>query len=65
MTTLELRGRKPPAYIAVEGPIGVGKTTLTRRLAETFNYETLLEDAEQNPFLERFYRNRKEAALAT
>ncbi|MDP5052946.1 MAG: deoxynucleoside kinase, partial [Congregibacter sp.] len=49
----------------VEGPIGVGKTTLTRRLAETFNYETLLEDAEQNPFLERFYRNRKEAALAT
>jgi deoxyadenosine/deoxycytidine kinase len=65
VTTLELRGRKPPAYIAVEGPIGVGKTTLTRRLAETFNHETLLEDAEQNPFLERFYRNRKEAALAT
>lgn len=60
-----LRGRKPPAYIAVEGPIGVGKTTLTRRLAETFNYETLLEDADENPFLERFYRNRREAALAT
>lgn len=60
-----LRGRKPPAYIAVEGPIGVGKTTLTRRLAETFNYETLLEDAEDNPFLERFYRNRREGALAT
>ncbi|WP_439102735.1 deoxynucleoside kinase [Congregibacter sp.] len=65
MTTPDLRGRKPPAYIAVEGPIGVGKTTLTRRLAETFNHETLLEDAEQNPFLERFYRNRSEAALAT
>ncbi|EAQ97316.1 deoxynucleoside kinase [Congregibacter litoralis] len=65
MTTLDLRGRKPPAYIAVEGPIGVGKTTLTRRLAETFNHEILLEDAEQNPFLERFYRNRSEAALAT
>jgi len=60
-----LRGRSPPAYIAVEGPIGVGKTTLTRRLAETFNYETLLEDAQDNPFLQRFYRNRREAALAT
>lgn len=60
-----LRNRKPPGYIAVEGPIGVGKTTLTRRLAETFNYETLLEDAQDNPFLERFYRNRREAALAT
>jgi deoxyadenosine/deoxycytidine kinase len=60
-----LRGREAPAYIAVEGPIGVGKTTLTRRLAETFNYETVLEDADENPFLERFYRNRREAALAT
>jgi deoxyguanosine kinase len=57
--------REPPGYIAVEGPIGVGKTTLTRRLAETFNYETLLEDAHDNPFLERFYSNRREAALAT
>nr|WP_240725265.1 deoxynucleoside kinase [Haliea sp. SAOS-164] len=51
--------------MAVEGPIGVGKTTLTKRLAATFNYETLLEEAEQNPFLERFYRNREQAALAT
>ncbi|WP_434783512.1 deoxynucleoside kinase [Mangrovimicrobium sediminis] len=49
----------------MEGPIGVGKTTLTKRLAATFNYETLLEEAEQNPFLERFYRNREQAALAT
>ncbi len=57
--------RDPPSFIAVEGPIGVGKTTLTRRLAETFNYEILLEDAQDNPFLERFYSNRREAALAT
>jgi deoxyadenosine/deoxycytidine kinase len=49
----------------VEGPIGVGKTTLTKRLAATFNYQTLLEEAEQNPFLEKFYRNRQQAALAT
>ncbi|MEM9315483.1 MAG: deoxynucleoside kinase [Pseudomonadota bacterium] len=65
MTLVDLAGREAPAYIAVEGPIGVGKTTLTRRLAETFNHEILLEDAHENPFLERFYRNRREAALAT
>ena len=62
---IALKGRKPPAYIAVEGPIGVGKTTLAKRLAATFNYQVVLENAEENPFLERFYRNRKQAALAT
>ena len=62
---LDLRGRSLPGYIAVEGPIGVGKTTLARRLAQTFNYQVLLEDAHENPFLERFYHNRREAALAT
>ena len=65
MSDLDLRGRGVPGYIAVEGPIGVGKTTLARRLAETFNHEILLEDAHENPFLARFYRNRREAALAT
>jgi len=60
-----LRGRTVPGYIAVEGAIGVGKTTLARRLAATFNHEILLEDAHENPFLERFYRNRRETALAT
>lgn len=54
-----------PRFITVEGPIGVGKTTLTKRLAETFNYETLLENSANNPFLERFYQNRKQAALQT
>ena len=43
----------------------MGKTTLARRLAEAFNYQVLLEDAHENPFLDRFYQNRKEAALAT
>ena len=62
---IDLKGRTPPSYIAVEGPIGVGKTTLTKRLATTFNYQTLLEEAEQNPFLDKFYRNRQQAALAT
>ncbi|MCB1675255.1 MAG: deoxynucleoside kinase [Halioglobus sp.] len=49
----------------MEGPIGVGKTTLAKKLAASFNYDTLLEDAEENPFLEKFYRNRRQAALAT
>ncbi len=49
----------------MEGPIGVGKTTLAKKLAASFNYQTLLERAEENPFLERFYQNRRQAALAT
>lgn len=54
-----------PHYIAVEGPIGVGKTTLAKRLAETFNCKTMLEDAHENPFLERFYQNKRANALPT
>lgn len=63
--SLELNGRTPPSFIAIEGPIGVGKTTLANRLAHTFNYEVLLEQADDNPFLERFYQNQQNAALAT
>lgn len=54
-----------PGFIVVEGPIGVGKTSLARRLAETFESELLLEGAGDNPFLERFYRNPKAAAFQT
>ncbi|HET8699062.1 MAG TPA: deoxynucleoside kinase [Gammaproteobacteria bacterium] len=54
-----------PRYIVVEGPIGVGKTSLAKRLAQSFASELVLEQAEENPFLERFYRNRKHAALPT
>ena len=52
-------------YLVVEGPIGVGKTSLARRLAQTFGGEPLLEHAEENPFLERFYRDPRNAALPT
>ena len=52
-------------YIVIEGPIGVGKTSLARRLAESLGSELLLEQAGDNPFLERFYRNPREAALPT
>ena len=52
-------------YIVVEGPIGVGKTSLAKRLARTFGTELLLEDAGSNPFLERFYKNPRQGALPT
>ena len=54
-----------PRYIAVEGPIGVGKTSLAKRLAKSFNYEILLEKSDENPFLERFYHDPRQMALAT
>ncbi len=50
-------------YIAVEGPIGVGKTALARRLAESLSADLILEEVEENPFLERFYRDGRSAAL--
>ncbi len=64
LETLRQRGQLP-RFIAVEGAIGVGKTTLTHKLAETFNYQTLLEQAEENPFLARFYQDPKRFALQT
>ena len=56
---------RPLRYLAVEGPIGVGKTSLARRLAETLQYELVLEQAEDNPFLERFYKDPVANALPT
>jgi len=52
-------------YIVVEGPIGVGKTTLARRLAESFAAELLLEEPQENPFLARYYENPRAHALST
>lgn len=57
--------KRAPEYVVVEGPIGVGKTTLAKRLAETFNIDLMLEMAEENPFLPRFYEDPKSAALPT
>ncbi|MDH3688907.1 MAG: deoxynucleoside kinase [Gammaproteobacteria bacterium] len=54
-----------PGYMAIEGPIGVGKTSLARRLADAFSCELILERPEDNPFLERFYQARKQYALPT
>ena len=58
-------GKILPRFIAVEGPIGVGKTSLTKRLADSFNYDVLLEKSDENPFLERFYHNPTQHALST
>lgn len=50
-------------FIVVEGPIGVGKTSLARLLAGSLSGQAVLEDAAQNPFLERFYRSPRAGAL--
>jgi deoxyadenosine/deoxycytidine kinase len=50
-------------YIAIEGPIGVGKTALAKRLAASLDAELVLEEVDENPFLERFYRDGRSAAL--
>lgn len=52
-------------YIAIEGPIGVGKTSLVQLLGEYFNAHTVLETVEDNPFLGEFYRNRERYAFQT
>jgi len=43
-----------PKFIAVEGPIGVGKTTLAHKIAQSFNYDVFLEKPAENPFLNSF-----------
>ena len=52
-------------YIVVEGPIGVGKTSLAKRLAERLDCALLLERPELNPFLPRFYQDMERFALPT
>ncbi len=56
---------KAPGYIVVEGPIGVGKTSLVIRLAESLGYETLLEAPKANPFLDDFYQSPRALAFHT
>ena len=57
--------KKVPRFIAVEGPIGAGKTTLANLLSDSFGYDTFLEKPSENPFLPDFYINPSQAALAT
>lgn len=55
----------PSRYIAIEGPIGVGKTTLAEKLTDHFDGRLVLELAEENPFLPDFYKNRERFAFHT
>jgi deoxyadenosine/deoxycytidine kinase len=55
---------EPPRFIAIEGPIRVGKSTLARILAETLHAQRIVEP-ENNPFLDRFYQEMSGMALAT
>ena len=50
-------------FIVVEGPIGVGKTALANRLADSLSADLVLEQVSENPFLDRFYRDGRSAAL--
>ena len=50
-------------YLAIEGPIGVGKTSLAKLLSEEFNARCILETPEENPFLSHFYKDRKKFAF--
>ncbi|MDH4395965.1 MAG: deoxynucleoside kinase [Limnobacter sp.] len=52
-------------HIVIEGPIGVGKTSLAKLIAERFSAELLLEKPEENPFLEKFYQDPSRHALPT
>ena len=57
------KDRLEPRFIVVEGPIGVGKTSLARRLAKRFGGDLVLENSDRNPFLEDFYRSGRRSAL--
>lgn len=64
MSVTEIAKRQDsPRYIAVEGPIGAGKTSLANRLAASLSADLVLEEVAENPFLERFYKDGLSAAL--
>ena len=56
---------KVPSYIAIEGPIGVGKTSLARLISKDLGHQLCLEEPDENPFLKDFYENKQKFAFAT
>ncbi len=63
--TVDTEVLNPHRYIVIEGPIGVGKTSLVRKLGDRLGSELLLEKAEENPFISQFYQNPRQFALST
>ncbi|MCI0448335.1 MAG: deoxynucleoside kinase [Chlorobi bacterium] len=61
----DILNTKGISYIAVEGVIGAGKSSLARKLAETISARLILENFEDNPFLNKFYKNPQEYAFRT
>jgi deoxyguanosine kinase len=55
----------PVKFISIEGPIGVGKTSLAQKMADRLGGDAILEQPESNPFLKSFYLDKKNSALAT
>lgn len=60
-----MASQKPPRYIAIEGAIGVGKTSLAKILAQKFGSRLIQEEVSNNPFLDRFYEDRRKYAFQT
>ena len=60
-----MTSQKAPRYIGIEGAIGVGKTSLAKILAQKFSARLIQEEVSNNPFLERFYENRRKYAFQT
>jgi deoxyadenosine/deoxycytidine kinase len=56
---------KTPRYISIEGPIGVGKSSLAQILARKFGARLVKEEVANNPFLERFYEDPRKFAFQT
>ncbi len=63
MENQPLETAQPPKFIVIEGPIGVGKSSLAKRLAKSFGCDVVKEKADENPFLEHFYTHTEQSAL--
>ena len=61
----EMAEQKIPRYIAIEGPIGVGKSSLAKLLSQKFDSRLIREEVANNPFMERFYESPKKYAFQT
>src|SRR4030066_1971562 len=60
-----MTSQKAPRYIGIEGPIGVGKTSLAKILAQMFGARLIQEEVPNSPLLERFYEDRRQYAFQT